>query len=91
MTKTLTIDRAGRIVVPKVLRDELNLGPGDQLELESQGGCLTLRPLRSSSPLRKEQDVWVFRGSKKLSGAATNEVLERSRSQRDQENRGIER
>jgi len=31
---TITIDKLGRIVVPKPLRDELNLRPGTVLEVE---------------------------------------------------------
>ncbi len=32
MNIRLTIDKAGRIVIPKALREELNLEPGDSLE-----------------------------------------------------------
>jgi AbrB family looped-hinge helix DNA binding protein len=35
-----TIDAAGRIVVPKRLRDELGLQPGQVLELEVEDGRL---------------------------------------------------
>ena len=37
MTTTLTLDKAGRVVLPKALRDELGLAAGDTLELESRG------------------------------------------------------
>jgi AbrB family looped-hinge helix DNA binding protein len=35
-----TIDRAGRIVVPKALRDELGFAAGTELELEAIDGRL---------------------------------------------------
>lgn len=35
-----TIDVAGRLVVPKPLRDELGLSPGTELELEAVDGRL---------------------------------------------------
>lgn len=35
-----TIDRAGRLVVPKALRDELGFGPGQELELTAVDGRL---------------------------------------------------
>jgi AbrB family looped-hinge helix DNA binding protein len=35
MTSRLTVDKAGRVVLPKPVRDELQLSPGDSLELES--------------------------------------------------------
>ena len=37
-----TIDRAGRIVVPKPLRDELGLAAGRELELEAVDGRLEI-------------------------------------------------
>lgn len=41
----VTIDRAGRLVVPKALRDELNLEPGTSLEIRAREGRLELEPL----------------------------------------------
>jgi AbrB family looped-hinge helix DNA binding protein len=45
-----TIDRAGRIVVPKALRDELAFTPRVELELTAVGGHLEIetvpRPMR---------------------------------------------
>ena len=57
MNTTVTVDRAGRVVLPKTLRDELRLEAGDSLQLESEGERVTLRPIRSKSPLRKERGV----------------------------------
>jgi AbrB family looped-hinge helix DNA binding protein len=78
---TVTLDKAGRVVLPKRLRDELHLAPGDtlELELELEGDRVTLRPIRSASPLRKEQGVWVFRGGGHVSAAATDKVLREAR------------
>jgi AbrB family looped-hinge helix DNA binding protein len=78
----VTLDKAGRVVIPKPLRDELRLEPGDALELESQGGSVTLRPVRSSTPLRKERGVWVFRTGRKIPASVTDRVLKESREQR---------
>jgi len=63
MTIRLTLDRSGRIVIPKVLREEMNLGPGDTLLLESEGAEITLRPFRQEALLKKEKGVWVYQGS----------------------------
>lgn len=76
---TVTLDKAGRVVLPKSMRDELHLESGDTLELELEGDRVTLRPIRSASPLRKEQGVWVFRGGGRLSAAATDKVLREAR------------
>ena len=61
MTGTLTIDKAGRIVLPKPLREELQLEPGDSLEVNIKGEEITLRPIRGNSPLKKKHGVWCFR------------------------------
>jgi AbrB family looped-hinge helix DNA binding protein len=51
MNVTVTIDKAGRVVIPKQIRDELALEAGDILSLESQGDTLTLRPIRAATPM----------------------------------------
>ncbi len=83
MNTTVTLDKAGRVVLPKTLRDELHLEPGDTLEVESEGERVTLRPLRGSTPLRKEHGVWVFRSGRKLTAAETDKVLGETRERRD--------
>jgi AbrB family looped-hinge helix DNA binding protein len=88
MNITVTLDKAGRVVIPKALRDDLRLEPGDALELESAGESVTLRPVRSTTRLRKEHGVWVFRTGKRLTAAVTDQVLRESREQRDRVNRG---
>jgi AbrB family looped-hinge helix DNA binding protein len=88
MTTQVTLDSAGRVVIPKSLRDELHLEPGDALELQSEGETVTLRAVRSSSPLRKERGVWVFRNGKKLSAFDSEKALRAIREQRDFRNRG---
>lgn len=40
-----TIDSAGRIVVPKRLRDAIGLAPGSAIEIEERDGDLVLRPV----------------------------------------------
>jgi AbrB family looped-hinge helix DNA binding protein len=88
MTTQLTIDGAGRIVLPKPLRTELDIGPGDLLELESVGERITLRPVRGGAPLAKEKGVWVFRTGQPLAASVTDELLDQIREQRDKQNLG---
>ena len=82
MNTTVTVDSAGRVVLPKLLRDELGLAPGDTLALESDGERVTLRPVRSNSALRKEEGVWVFRSERKISAGETDRVLDAMREER---------
>jgi len=88
MNARLVIDKAGRVVIPKPLREELRLEPGDALEMESAGEHITLRPVRGTGPLTKEQGVWVFRTGKPLPASATDEMLQRIREERDLANLG---
>ena len=88
MATHLTIDKAGRIVIPKSLREELRLEPGDSLEMESAGEAITLRPLRGTGPLVKEHGVWVFHGGQPLPAATTDEALQQLREERDLHNLG---
>jgi AbrB family looped-hinge helix DNA binding protein len=88
MHSRLTIDRGGRIVIPKPVREELNLEPGDSLEMESAGEQITLRPVRGTAPLKKEHGVWVFHSGQALSASSTDEVLQQIREERDLNNLG---
>jgi AbrB family looped-hinge helix DNA binding protein len=82
MNATVTIDKAGRVVIPKPLRDELRLEPGDELDLEAKDGRVTLRPRHAATPLRKEHGVWTFHGRTKLSLAQANELVRATRERR---------
>jgi AbrB family looped-hinge helix DNA binding protein len=88
MNVRLTIDKAGRVVIPKPLREELRLEPGDALDMETAGEEITLRPVRGTGPLTKEQGVWVFRVGQQLSAYATDTMLQQIRTERDQVNLG---
>lgn len=88
MNSQVRLDQAGRVVLPKKLRDELHLYPGDTLDLTVQGDEVTLRPRRSSSPLQKKQGVWVFSTGKPMASDETAEALRDIREQRDRRNSG---
>lgn len=88
MTSRLTVDKAGRVVLPKPVRDELQLSPGDLLELESSEEQITLRPVRGIGPLRKKRGVWVFRTGQPLSAEAVNRAIREGRRERDEINLG---
>jgi AbrB family looped-hinge helix DNA binding protein len=88
MTVRLTLDKTGRIVLPKPLRQELELAPGDTLEAETSGEQITLRPVRGNAPLRKKHGIWVYRAGEPLSNALVQETLRQVRRERDEENLG---
>lgn len=86
MVTTVKLDQAGRVVIPKPLRDELRLAPGDSLTLETIGDGVTLHPVRSGSAMRKEHGVWVFHGGKQITATETDRAIEHLRSKRARNN-----
>lgn len=80
MTSKITLDKAGRVMIPKSLRQELHLGPGDTLHLESEGEQITLRPMRPKALLKKEKGVWVYQGER--TGVSVTDVIDRVRQAR---------
>jgi AbrB family looped-hinge helix DNA binding protein len=88
MRSKVTLDRAGRVVLPKTLRDELHLSAGDTLDLTVKGDEVTLRPRRGATPLQKERGIWVFRTGEPLTADETQETLRNIRAQRQRQNAG---
>ena len=88
MNAHLVLDKAGRIVIPKPVREELHLEPGDSLQMDTTGEHITLRPVRGTGPLAKEHGVWVLRTGKPLSASVTDDLLQQGRRERDEANLG---
>lgn len=88
MTAKLRVDKAGRVVLPKPVREKLRLAPGDELELKTTDDQITLRPLRGTAQLRKKCGVWVFHSGEPLSASAVEETIEQIRRERDERNTG---
>ena len=82
MNTILTLDRAGRIVLPKPVRDELRLSPGDSLEVESSEECIVLRPTRRKGQMKKEDGVWVFDSGEASTAETVRETVRKVRDQR---------
>lgn len=76
----LTLDSAGRVMIPKPLRQELHLGPGDTLQLEGEGEQIMLRPVRPKALLKKERGVWVYQGEP--TEVSVTDVIDRERQKR---------
>ncbi len=83
MATKLTLDKAGRVVLPKPLRDRLQLAPGDTLHLEMEGERITLRPVRQNVMLKKELGVWVYQGE--FTDASITDLLDLERENRNHE------
>jgi AbrB family looped-hinge helix DNA binding protein len=86
MVTTLTIDKAGRVVLPKPVREELELRAGDSLELESSEEGIVLRPARAPARMRRKRGVWVVMDSgKPLPANMVRETLDKVRQEREKQ------
>ena len=57
-----TIDRFGRVLIPKKVRDDLGLRPGTTLRVEERGRAVSLSPITEEVLLEDEDGVLVFTG-----------------------------
>ena len=76
------IDAAGRVIVPKALRDELGLSPGLELEIQARDGALVLTPSPTAVALTRRGGVVVAKPRRplpKLTEEDVRAVLEGAR------------
>ena len=62
MASEATLDRFGRVVIPKQTRDHFRLEPGSALTVDEREDGILLRPARTEAPLRVKGAVLVFTG-----------------------------
>lgn len=78
-----TIDKAGRLVIPKSIRDRLGLRGGEQVEVEERDGEIRVtRPRRGVKLVPTERGLLTAESSGELPGLGPDEVrelLERTR------------
>jgi len=89
MNATLTVDKAGRVVLPKPVRDELQLSAGDTLEIETIESQIILRPVRNRVGMKKKQGIWVLDLDEPISAADTDWVLQDIRRGRERSALGL--
>jgi len=59
-----TIDSAGRIFVPKSVRDQLHMTPGSEPELDVLADSVVIRHRDASEPLVGNQEILIHHGPK---------------------------
>ena len=77
----LRIDKSGRIVVPKRLRDHLGIRDEAELEITAQSGGLFVRVVDQEPALVKVDELWVHRGTA-APGADWEHVIDNVRNER---------
>ena len=81
---TVPIDQAGRIVLPKDVRQELALEPGDSLKLSVHGDSVTLTPRKETVGFVRKGYALVFAsaGEGQLGPETVNGLLGEIRAER---------
>ena len=60
MATTISIDKAGRIVIPRRLREALGIAGETELEIQQEGESIVLRHKPAGPRMVQERGVWVF-------------------------------
>ncbi len=85
MNATAEIDKAGRIVVPKKLRDALHLIPGTRLKMHQEGETLIVQTESQPGRLYEKDGTLVYDAG----GSPPGDVLDWIRRDREDRDRAI--
>jgi AbrB family looped-hinge helix DNA binding protein len=77
---TVPIDQAGRVVLPKWVREGINLQAGDELKVSLEGQRIQLELAVEDTDLVRKGHALVFRS--KSSKPLTSEMVEKLREKR---------
>lgn len=80
-----TVDRFGRIVIPKKIRDDFNLDPGTQVRIEEKGDAIILKPVHGEQNLQMKDGVLVY------TGVPMGDLAEAVSKHREERNRLVRR
>jgi AbrB family looped-hinge helix DNA binding protein len=77
----VTIDNAGRVVIPKPIRDAAGIKPGSPLQIQYRDGRIEIEPKSPPARLIRKGGVVVasIPGAPKMSVEETNEWIRKSR------------
>jgi antitoxin PrlF len=88
---THKVGAKGQVVIPKAIRDEIGIQPGDEVTFEPDGSEVRVRrveddPAQLASDVRSLRGLWADTPS-----GGTDELLEERRRERDLEERKAKR
>ncbi len=74
-----TIDKAGRLVIPRALRARIGLADGGEVEVELDGAAVRIEPV-STGDLREDDGMlYIPATGKNLAGATVRELIDADR------------
>lgn len=83
MNATVEIDKAGRLVVPKKIRDVLHLRPGDKLDVQVDGDRMTMAHHRAGKGLYEKGGWLVYDSGVPMSVEQSLRLVDEAREERD--------
>ena len=83
MSITITIGKAGRLVVPKTIRDSLGLREGSRLKLEVRGGKIQAVPEVDAVRIELKSGLPVILGGPHLEPGDIVRAIREDREERD--------
>lgn len=91
MNATVSIDKAGRLVLPKAVRRKLHLQPGDLLDMELGGNEVRLRPRHTALAQMRREGGRVFWDAPGASASVEEieQAMARGKAERDARASGL--
>jgi len=81
----------GQVVIPKAIRDQIGIEPGDEVTFKPDGQEVRIRRI-ADDPTARAREVKALRGSWADSpGGGTDELLRERRAEREAEERKAQR
>ena len=77
------LDKYGRVVIPKKVRDDLGLAPGDRLEIQEDQGGILLKPVSADGHLVYEGGILVY------TGTIVGDITDAVRADREERDRHV--
>lgn len=82
----IPLDRFGRVVLPKQIRDRLGVSAGSEFEVEETEDAILLRPVMPRAEVVDEGGWLVLKtGGKGLTNEDVRRAIEESREERDKQ------
>lgn len=82
MAIKITIDKAGRLVVPHEIRTRLQIQPGDVLDIEAEDESIKVRPVREAATMVRRGWLLVAEPPTSPPALDVQEWIEKDREER---------
>lgn len=77
-----TMDKAGRLVVPRILRDRIGLTDGGEVEIELDGAGVRIDPVSTGVLVEEEGFLFIPATGKRLTDDMVRELIDADRHRR---------